>query len=41
MTDIVPVLGMLAGVVGMAGTVRYVRDAVRGTTRPYQGTWTE
>jgi hypothetical protein len=41
MTDIAPVLGVLAGVVGMAGTIPCVRDAIRGSTRPYRGTWTE
>ena len=34
-----PVLGVLAGVVGVVDTVPYVRDIVRGTTRPHRGTW--
>ncbi|MGD0062348.1 MAG: hypothetical protein ABSB76_02795 [Streptosporangiaceae bacterium] len=39
MTYIAPVLGLLAGVVSIADTVPYVRDTVRGTTRPHRGTW--
>jgi uncharacterized membrane protein HdeD (DUF308 family) len=39
MTYIAPVLGVLAGVVGIADTIPYVRDTVRGTTRPHRGTW--
>jgi hypothetical protein len=39
MTYIVPVLGLLAGVVGIADTIPYVRDTVRGSTRPHRGTW--
>ena len=34
-----PVLGVLAGVVGVADTIPYVRDTVRGATRPHRGTW--
>jgi hypothetical protein len=34
-----PMLGALAGLVGIADTVPYVRDTVRGTTRPHRGTW--
>ena len=33
-----PVFGVLAGVVGVVDTVPYVRDIVRGTTRPHRGT---
>jgi hypothetical protein len=33
------VLGVLAGVVGVIDTVPYVRDTVRGTTRPHRGAW--
>jgi hypothetical protein len=33
------VLGILAGVVGVADTVPYVRDIRAGTTRPHRGTW--
>jgi hypothetical protein len=36
---IAPVLGLLAGVVSIADTIPYVRDTVRGTTRPHRGTW--
>jgi hypothetical protein len=39
MTDVAPVLGVLAGLVGIAGTIPYVRDTVRGSTRPHRGTW--
>jgi hypothetical protein len=34
-----PVLGVLAGVMSVADTIPYVRDVVRGTTRPHRGTW--
>ena len=33
------VLGVLAGVASVANTVPYVRDVVRGTTRPHRGSW--
>jgi hypothetical protein len=33
------VLGVLAGVVAVADTIPYVRDTLRGTTRPHRGTW--
>jgi hypothetical protein len=39
MTDIFPVLGVLAGAVGVADTIPYVRDILRGSTRPHRGTW--
>ena len=39
MTYVAPVLGVLAGVVGIADTIPYVRNTVRGTTRPHRGTW--
>jgi hypothetical protein len=39
MTYIAPVLGVLAGLVGIADTIPYVRDTVRGLTRPHRGTW--
>ena len=39
MTYLAPVLGLLAGVVGIADTIPYVRDMVRGSTRPHRGTW--
>ena len=39
MTGAAPVLGVLAGLIAIADTVPYVRDIVRGTTRPHRGTW--
>jgi hypothetical protein len=39
MTGIIPVLGVLAGVIGVADTIPYVRDIFRGRTRPHRGTW--
>jgi hypothetical protein len=33
------VFGVLAGVTSVANTVPYVRDVVRGTTRPHRGSW--
>ena len=39
MSDIAPVLGVLAVLVGVADTIPYVRDTLRGTTRPHRGTW--
>jgi len=34
-----PIFGLLAGVVGIADTIPYVRDIARGSTRPHRGTW--
>jgi len=34
-----PVLGVLAGLAGIADTIPYVRDTVRGITRPHRGSW--
>jgi hypothetical protein len=34
-----PVLGVLAGLAAVANTIPYIRDIVRGTTRPHRGTW--
>jgi hypothetical protein len=34
-----PILGALAGLVGIADTVPYVRDTLRGATRPHRATW--
>ena len=34
-----PVLGVLAGVVGVMDTIPYIRDTVWGRTRPHRGTW--
>jgi hypothetical protein len=39
MTDAMPVLGVLAVLVGIADTIPYVRDTLRGSTRPHRGTW--
>ena len=39
MTDVAPVLGVLAGLVGIADTIPYVRDTLGGSTRPHRGTW--
>ncbi len=35
----VPILGVAGGLAGIANTVPYVRDTVRGSTRPHRGTW--
>ena len=39
MTEVAPVLGVLAALVGVADTLPYVRDTLHGTTRPHRGTW--
>jgi hypothetical protein len=39
MTATAPVLGVLAGVAGIAGTVPYVRHVLRRSTRPHLSTW--
>ena len=39
MIELAPVLGVLAGVLGVVDTVPYVRDTLRGSTRPHRGTW--
>ena len=39
MIELVVVLGVLAGVIGIADTIPYVRDTLRGATRPHRGTW--
>jgi hypothetical protein len=39
MSEVAPVLGVLAGVCAVADTVPYIRDIVRGRTRPHRGTW--
>ena len=39
MTGIAPVLGVVAGVIGVADMIPYVRDTLRGSTRPHRGTW--
>jgi hypothetical protein len=35
----VAALGLLAGLLGVACMVPYLRDTVRGSTRPHRGTW--
>ena len=39
MTELAPVLGIAAALVGIADTIPYVRDTLRGSTRPHRGTW--
>jgi len=39
MTDHAAILGLLAAAVGVADTIPYVRDTLRGSTRPHRGTW--
>jgi hypothetical protein len=34
-----PAFGVLAGLAGIADTIPYVRDPVRGSTRPHRGSW--
>jgi hypothetical protein len=38
-TDVAPLLGVVAVLVGVADTISYVRDTLRGATRPHRGTW--
>ncbi|HEX5900855.1 MAG TPA: hypothetical protein VFY32_15735, partial [Solirubrobacteraceae bacterium] len=37
--EVAAMLGVLAGVCAVANTIPYIRDIVRGTTRPHRGTW--
>lgn len=37
--DLLPILGVVAALVAIAGTIPYVRDMLRGTTLPHRGTW--
>jgi hypothetical protein len=37
--ELVVVLGLAAGVIGVLDTIPYVRDTLRGSTRPHRGTW--
>jgi hypothetical protein len=37
--EAVIVLGLAAGLIGVLDTIPYVRDTVRGSTRPHRGTW--
>lgn len=39
MSELLPVFGILAVGVAVADTIPYVRDTLRGTTRPHRGTW--
>ena len=39
MIELVAVLGVSAGAIGIADTIPYVRDTLRGVTRPHRGTW--
>src|SRR5262249_23983139 len=39
MTELAPALGLLAGALGIFDTLPYIRDTVRGATRPHRGTW--
>lgn len=39
MIELVVVLGVLAGLIGIADTIPYIRDTLRGATRPHRGTW--
>jgi hypothetical protein len=37
--NLAPILGLLAGAVAVADTIPYIRDTLRGRTRPHRGTW--
>jgi hypothetical protein len=39
MIELAVVLGLAAGLIGVLDTIPYVRDTLRGTTRPHRGTW--
>jgi hypothetical protein len=39
MSDVAPVLGVMAALVGVADTVPYVRDTLGRSTQPHRGTW--
>jgi hypothetical protein len=39
MIELAPVLGVTAAVVGVMDTLPYIRDTLRGVTRPHRGTW--
>jgi hypothetical protein len=38
-SDLAPVLGVAAAIIGLADMAPYVRDTVRRSTRPHCGTW--
>jgi hypothetical protein len=35
--DLAPIFGVLGGLAGIADTIPYVRDTLRGSTRPHRG----
>ena len=39
MSVLAALLGVSAGLVGVVDTVPYLRDVMRGSTRPHRGTW--
>ena len=39
MIELVVVFGLAAGLIGVLDTIPYVRDTLRGATRPHRGTW--
>jgi hypothetical protein len=39
MSALAPALGVLAGLVGVAGMLPYLADTLRRATRPHRGTW--
>ena len=39
MIELVVVFGLAAGLIGVFDTIPYVRDTLRGATRPHRGTW--
>jgi hypothetical protein len=39
MSDVAPVLGLLAGLMAVAGMIPYIRDTLGRSTRPHRGTW--
>jgi hypothetical protein len=39
MSELAAPLGVLAGLIAVADTIPYVRDTLRGATRPHRGTW--
>ncbi len=39
MSEMAPIFGVLAALVGIGDTIPYVRDTVRRTTSPHRGTW--
>ena len=39
MIALAPVLGVAAGAIAVVDTIPYVRDTLRGRTRPHRGTW--